>query len=444
MAKDKLADATIELSVSGLNSVKAQLRDVSKLAQDAAQPKGKGGATSKAKEGADALKNLGGKGGGNIGDVLGKAFGGGGNIGKMLGSLKGMGPAMAAVGVAAAVVAVAVAAVGAAIAGLVVGLKTVVGLLKVADPVRFAQLGAKLEVSQIILGRQFIPLLQVAVRAVDKLNSALRGMANGGLAQLSKILANTFGRMVDAVMPHFIKAVQVADKFFRDLAPHIQEIADIVEEVFNAELGLDFVDNVLKPLAAYVLEIIKGFAIWGRLIWDTFGSTAGAQALLAALNGVLYVLTATNKAANDLGEALKAGFQAATVSIIAMLNELGAALNKIIDVFNEILSFEFALREGVGKIPQIDRFKPIKTPNFDDKKKPKKPEEKGLNNNPLQIIKPEFTAIDEIFRKANTSSQNDPAKEAERERKAQADKLIQVTERIATNTERPAPALAAY
>lgn len=420
MAKDKVAEATIELSVSGLGQVRSQLTEVNRLAE-------KVGSSGKLKK-ATPVKGPGGVSldGGGAGGGAGEASAGGG-VGKLM---AGAGPAALAVGAA-------LAAVAAAAAAAAVAVKTVVSLLKTADPTRFAVLNAKFETASVILGRAFIPLLQVAVRAMDRVNAVLRTTSGGGLSKVVMAVATTLDRIVNKLMPMFAAYVEVQDRHFGRLLPAVEAFGDIIEDIVDAFAAADIEGNFLQPWSDWAAEAVSQLTEIGKLAWGVFGPVFRESILYAvAVTGQLFrVMQKGLEAGRLIATTIRDAFRAALVGVVSVLNTVIEYLNKVIDAINQVLSYEFALRGGEGTVPQIGRIGKYREPDFGDdgRPAPRRRTAPGLDNNPLQYVKPEFVGLEEAFRKANTSG-FDPAKEAERERKRQTDTLISGVQQIVTNT----------
>lgn len=415
--------------------------------------------------------------------LLGMDLGGLPGMAKMAGPLMAVGAALAAAGVAAKVFSET--------------LSTINSLVKRADPRRYAIFEATLESTSVILGRQFIPLLQVAQSFMERVNAALRGLDGGGLAKFVRAVAVALERVVNAVWPAFEDGLRVVDDLFNELTPVIEELGGLLEEVFGGFAQDQSFGTMLRTVAGYFVQLMKTVLAVGSALWDAFGPILRAQftgfnvVLTAVYAGLTKVMQAVQFLAGvmstlwrvvwgigqalwdvfgplvtsvfrpiadavrqaydalvglwgvveGIGSTMRAAFRDAVYSLIGGINMVIQAINRMIEQLNRAIAAFNRINPG-RDIPRLGYLGYVQYPDMRDtadRRRPPPGAGDRFTNTPLPTRKPEFVGIEEAFKKAQVGAALDPARIAERERLGLARDQLAATREVAANTRgRPA------
>ncbi|OWK46628.1 hypothetical protein [Fimbriiglobus ruber] len=220
----------------------------------------------------------------------------------------------------------ALQSVGAASAkGFAVGTASITGFLKAADPVRFSIFQAKLEILTMYIGRMFIPILEDAIKVVDRITDFFKSLSKEqeeSVLKWTKIALSVLavGTAIGALVAvgqkllGFVKALQIA------------------LTILETSTGVGIV-LVLAGIAVAVLELTGGMDALKETVGNLIKSFGGFGDGLSPISGAL----------QKLGETFS--------KIFARIGAVAAPiLNKVVAQISKLVSSAVPLIERIGKV----------------------------------------------------------------------------------------------
>lgn len=363
------------------------------------------------------------------------------------------GAAMAGATKALAGIAVAVAALGLAYKalsmageGVVTTLQTIGALAKSADPVRYEMMEAKFEVLNVIVGKSFIPLLQLAEKTLDRVAAILRtGLNGGGFQNFIKSITVVLERIVNVLLPYFEKGVKILDDTFGSLTDEIDGFGGVLEDMFN--VNGEHLLNELKLIASVMKDLISTGIKLATIYWDTFGdlTTSWVEGMAIVLKAMAEYISDVCNQAVKLAELFKSSLRHAITEVVKDLNSLIGMLNSVIDtlvkmgeVYNKVVKRIGGPTIDIEALKALKR-NPFKEPTFNDRDKNKidPNAKKGLTNNSLHKTATTYGGIEDTYKRIQSGAAQDPKLKVLEEQLRQQKETAENTEKIANNTGKP-------
>ncbi|AWM39778.1 hypothetical protein GobsT_18600 [Gemmata obscuriglobus] len=239
--------------------------------------------------------------------------------------------------------------------GFAVASAGILGFLKAADPVRFTIFTQKLEVLAIHIGRTFIPLLESAIKWIDKLIAYFSKLSDG---QRDNILHwSKIGLLILGVGTAIGKAISLISSLWSLISAGVGVVRPLVEILskiipigkvlrlltlgfllFNGEAGrATELFGKLKEMALPALE-----SLWGVLkkVYEAFVQVGGLVGDIVddIFNGIGGGLL-------DVFEEALPLIQLALNHMKAILDLIGTALSEVVSVIKDAKAIYSVLRE---------------------------------------------------------------------------------------------------